>query len=161
MTKNNTSKKDKDTISAAIDLLVDNGLDLSNALSEGGVLKQLTKRLVEKALEAEMADHLGYTKYDRTHSENSRNGLSQKNLVTDNGVITVDVPRDRESTFEPAIIPKRQTRINGLDQKILSLYAKGMSLSLFQKLFDKLFFVPLECSECLLFTDDVVEDVKA
>lgn len=127
MTKNNTSKKDKDSISAAIDLLVDNGLDLSNALSEGGLLKQLTKRLVEKALKAEMAEH--HTKYDRTDSENSRNGLSQKNLVTDNGVITVDVPRDRESTVEPAIIPKRQTRINGLDQKILSLYTKGMSLS--------------------------------
>lgn len=161
MTKNNTSKKDKDTISAAIDLLVDNGLDLSNALSEGGVLKQLTKRLVEKALEAEMADHLGYTKYDRTDSENSRNGLSQKNLVTDNGVITVDVPRDRESTFEPAIIPKRQTRINGLDQKILSLYAKGMSLSDIKLQIQELYGA--EVSESLIsrITDDVVEDVKA
>jgi putative transposase len=55
--------------------------------------------------------------------------MSQKNLITDNGLITIDVPRDRDAEFEPAIIPKRQTRIEGLDQKILSLYAKGMSLS--------------------------------
>src|SRR4051794_7344842 len=122
-------KKDKDGISQAIDLLIEEGADISNLFEEGGLLKQLTKRLVEKALQSEMDEHLGYPKYERIDSANTRNGISQKNLITDNGVITIDVPRDREAHFEPALIPKRQTRINGLDQKILSLYAKGMSLS--------------------------------
>ncbi len=99
--------KDKEAISEAIDLLVNKGVDLSTVLSEGGLLKQLTKRLVERALESEMDEHLGYNKYDRTDSANSRNGVSQKNLITDNGIITIDVPRDREAEFEPVIIPKR------------------------------------------------------
>ena len=115
MTKEEINKEDKERINAAIDLLVEKGCDLTNVLKEGGLLKQLTKRLVEKALESEMTNHLGYNKYDRTNTENSRNGLSQKNLITDNGVITIDVPRDRESSFEPAIIPKPQRRIDGLD----------------------------------------------
>jgi transposase-like protein len=116
---------------------------------------------VEKALQSEMDEHLGYAKYDRIDSDNVRNGLSTKNLITDNGVITLDVPRDRESTFEPAIIPKRRTRINGLDQKILSLYAKGMSLSDIKLQIQELYGA--EVSESLIsrITDDVVEDVKA
>jgi transposase-like protein len=81
MTKNNTNKQDNEAISAAIDLLVDKGIDLSNALNEGGLLKQLTKRLVEKALQSEMDEHLGYAKYDRIDSDNVRNGLSTKNFV--------------------------------------------------------------------------------
>jgi putative transposase len=89
----------------------------------------LTKRLLEKALKAEMRDHLGYDKYDRTDVNNARNGSSQKKLISNNGVIAIDIPRDREAAFEPVIIPKRQTRIDGLDQKILSLYAKGMSVA--------------------------------
>ena len=90
-------------------------------LEKDGLLKQLTKRLVEKALTSEMDDHLGYDRYGRNDSDNSRNGISQKSLVTDNGHIKIEVPRDREARFEPAIVPKRQTRIEGLDQKILSL----------------------------------------
>ena len=133
MTKSTTNNKNNqhnnEAISEAIDLLVGKGVDLSNVLSEGGLLKQLTKRLVEKALESEMDDHLGYNRYDRTDSDNACNGYSSKNLITDNGLIAIDIPRDRKAGFEPAIIPKRQTRIDGLDQKILSLYAKGMSLA--------------------------------
>jgi hypothetical protein len=91
MTKNTSINKNNTAISEAIDLLIDKGVDLSNVLSEEGLLKQLTKRLVEKALEAEMDDHLGYSKYDRTDSNNSRNGTSLKNLITDNGPITIEV----------------------------------------------------------------------
>jgi len=154
-------KDNKDAISQAIDLLVEQGADVSNLFEEGGLLKQLTKRLVERALQSEIDDHLGYVKYDRVDSANARNGASSKNLVTDNGVISIDVPRDREATFEPAIIPKRQTRINGLDQKILSLYAKGMSLSDVKQQIQELYGA--EVSESLIskITDDVIEDVKA
>jgi putative transposase len=73
--------------------------------------------------------HLGYTKYQRNDNENARNGTNTKDVVTDNGLVEIDVPRDRGSSFAPILLPKRQNRINGLDEKILSLYAKGMSLS--------------------------------
>ena len=154
-------KKNKDSISQAIDLLIEEGADITNLFDEGGLLKQLTKRLVERALQSEIDDHLGYNKYARVDSVNSRNGISQKNLVTDNGVISIDVPRDRVATFEPAIIPKRQTRIKGLDQKILSLYAKGMSLSDIKYQIQELYGA--EVSESLIskITDDIIDDVKA
>jgi transposase-like protein len=76
-----------------------------------------------------MDNHLGYDRYDRSDFNNSRNGHYNKNLITDNGVIELNVPRDRNGNFEPAIVPKKQNRAAGLDKKILSLYAKGMSLS--------------------------------
>ncbi len=161
MSKNTINNKNNEAISEAIDLLVSKGIDLPNILNEGGLLKQLTKRLVEKALESEMDDHLGYNRYDRTESDNSRNGASSKNLITDNGLITIDTPRDRKGEFEPIIIPKRQTRIDGLDQKILSLYAKGMSLSDIKIQVHELYGA--EVSESLIskITDDVMDDVKA
>ena len=116
-------------INAAVDLLIKGDVDLSNALGEDGLIKQLSKRILELALQAEMDDHLGYNRYDRSDLQNARNGAFQKTLITNNGVIELDVPRDRNGNFEPAIVKKKQNRIAGLDQKIVSLYAKGMSLS--------------------------------
>lgn len=116
-------------VKEAVDLLVSNERDMSTILKEGGLIKQLTKALLEKALEAEMDDHLGYNKYARNSNQNSRNGTNNKNIITENGVVELEVPRDRESDFEPQLVPKRKTRIDGLDDKILSMYAKGMSLS--------------------------------
>lgn len=95
MNKKNNQNSNDSAISEAIDLLTSKGIDLSTMLSEGGLLKQFTKRLVEKALESEMDDHLGYTKYTRTDTDNARNGVSSKNLIIDNGLITIEVPRDR------------------------------------------------------------------
>jgi len=156
-----TKNKENEAITEAINLLVDKGVDLSTMLGEGGLLKQLTKRLVEKALESEMNDHLGYNRYDRACSDNSRNGASSKTIITDNGLITLDIPRDRKAGFEPAIIPKRQTRIDGLDQKILSLYAKGMSLSDIKIQVEELYGAQISESLISKITDDVMEDVKA
>lgn len=156
-----SKNKDKEAISEAIDLLVHKGVDLSTVLSEGGLLKQLTKRLVERALESEMDEHLGYNKYDRTDSANARNGVSQKNLITDNGLITIDVPRDRQAEFEPAIIPKRQVRVDGLDQKILSLYAKGISLSDIKLQIQELYGADISESLISKITDDIMDDVRA
>ena len=113
----------------AMDIIINSGADLSNMFKEGGLLKQLTKNLVERALKAELDDHLGYDKYEHSNDiVNSRNGVSKKNLITNNGVIELEVPRDRDSSFEPMLVPKRTTRLEGLDDKIISLYAKGMSV---------------------------------
>ena len=89
----------------------------------------LTKLTVEAALKGEMDHHLGYDKHDTTghHSGNSRNGYSYKKLKGDHGEFDLQIPRDRNANFEPQLIKKGQSRITGMDEQILSLYAKGMS----------------------------------
>ncbi len=100
-----------------------------DVLGQNGLLKQLVKGVVERALEAEMTDHLGYDKNNPqgNNSGNSRNGHSKKKLQSDHGPIPLEVPRDRQGSFAPQIIPKGQRRLPGFDDKILALYARGMS----------------------------------
>jgi putative transposase len=96
---------------------------------EGGVLQQLTKRLLESALEGEITDHLGYDKHDPAGrgTGNSRNGARAKTVLTDIGPVEVDVPRDRDASFEPRIVAKRQKRLGGVDEMVISLAAKGLT----------------------------------
>lgn len=98
-------------------------------LGKDGIFKQLQKRLLEKALGAELTVHLGYEKHDPAgkNSGNSRNGTSAKTIKGEFGKVALDVPRDREGTFEPQIIAKGQRRFEGFDQAIISLYARGMT----------------------------------
>jgi transposase-like protein len=95
----------------------------------GGLLAGLTKRLLEAALEGEMTGHVGYEPHDPAghHSGNSRNGSRTKTVLTDIGPIELDVPRDRNGTFEPVIVPKRRRRLGGVDEMVLSLSAKGLT----------------------------------
>src|SRR4028118_2059055 len=98
-------------------------------LSQDGLLQQLTKALVERALNGEMTHHLGYEKHSPSgnNSGNSRNGTTQKTVKGKRGQIEIEVPRDRNSQFEPQLVKKNQTRFDGLDEKIISLYARGMA----------------------------------
>src|ERR1700738_1515262 len=95
-----------------------------------GLFKRLKKALIERALGAELSEHLGYEKGDPAGrgSGNSRNGTSAKTVLTDDGEIDIAVPRDRAGSFEPLLIAKGQTRFDGFDEKILSLYARGMTV---------------------------------
>ena len=145
----------------ALDLLLEGDVDLSNALGQGGLIKQLTKALLERALSAEMDDHLGYDRYSRSEINNARNGSYSKNLITDNGVIELAVPRDRNGDFEPAIVAKKQNRVLGLDKKILSLYAKGMSLSDIKKQIHELYEADISESLISKITDGVMDEVRA
>jgi putative transposase len=90
---------------------------------EGGLLQALTKRLLESALEGEITDHLGYARHDAAgdNSGNSRNGKRSKTVVTDIGPVEIEVPRDRAGTFEPRIVKKRQRRLSGVDEMVLSV----------------------------------------
>ena len=99
-------------------------------IGENGLLKQLTKLLVEKALDAEMTEHLEHNKNHPIQNllGNARNGKSKKTLKGDFGELPIEVPRDRQGSFEPQLIPKHQTRWTGFDDKILSLYARGMTV---------------------------------
>ena len=102
------------------------GLQLTG---EGGLLQQLTKRLLESALEGEITDHLGYDKHDPAgkNGGNSRNGTRGKTVLTDVGPVEIAVPRDREGSFEPKIVKKRQRRLSGVDEMVISLSAKGLT----------------------------------
>jgi transposase-like protein len=95
----------------------------------GGLLGQLTKNVLETALDAEMAEHLGYEKHDPAghNSGNSRNGTRSKTVLTEIGPVEIEVPRDTESTFEPQIVKKRQRRLTGVDEIVLSLTARGLT----------------------------------
>ena len=131
-------------------------------IGENGLLKQLTKLLVEKALEAEMAEHLGHDKHEPVANPagNTRNGKSKKTLKGDFGELPIEIPRDRHSTFEPQIIPKHQTRWAGFDEKILSLYARGMTVREIQSHLEEIYGVEVSPSLISSVTDAVVEEVK-
>jgi putative transposase len=98
-------------------------------LGQDGLLQQLTKALVERALGGELTHHLGYEKHSATgdNSGNSRNGTTPKTLRGKRGQVRIDVPRDRNGEFEPQLIKKGQTRFDGLDENIIFLYARGMT----------------------------------
>ncbi len=102
------------------------GLQLTG---EGGLLQQLTERLLESALEGEIADHLGYDKHDPAgkNGGSSRNGTRSKTVLTDVGPVEITVPRDRDGSFEPKIVKKRQKRLTGVDEMVISLAAKGLT----------------------------------
>jgi transposase-like protein len=117
---------DEQLISMLVDRARTQGLQLTG---EGGLLQQLTKRVLESALEGEITDHVGYEKHDAAGrgSGNSRNGSRAKTVLTDVGPVEVKVPRDTAGTFEPQIVRKRQRRLTGVDEMVLSLSAKGLT----------------------------------
>ena len=96
---------------------------------EGGLLGRLTKMVMEGALEGELDDHLGYGKHNPAGRDggNSRNGHRAKTVITDTGPVEIAVPRDRESSFDPKIVAKRQRRLTGVDDMVISLSAKGLT----------------------------------
>ncbi len=108
-----------------IDQLLEDNNTLESLLGEDGLLKQLTKRIAERALEADMDHHLGYRKHEqaRRNTGNSRNGKSQKTVRCIHGEMDLDVPRDRNREFEPQLVRKGEKHLNGFDELIISLYA--------------------------------------
>ena len=132
-------------------------------IGENGLLKQLTKRLVERALEAEMTEHLGHTKNASVANVagNARNGKSKKTLKGDFGELPIDVPRDRHASFEPQIVPKHQTRWTGFDDKILSLYARGMTVREIQGHLHEMYGAEVSPSLISSVTDAVMDEAKA
>lgn len=148
-------------LSQAMDLIVESGADLKTLFEQDGLFKKLTKSLVERALNAELSAHLGYDKYERATSSNSRNGTSKKKLLTDSGAIDLEVPRDRDGDFAPQLLPKYKTKIDGFNDKVISLYAKGMSVSDIKTQLSEL-YGGAEISTALIskITDEVLDEVE-
>lgn len=131
-------------------------------IGEGGLLKQLTQRLVERALQAEMTEHLGYAKHKSMANPagNTRNGTSKKTLKGELGALQIEVPRDRNGSFEPRLIPKLQTRWTGFDDKILSLYARGMTVREIQSHLEEMYGTEISPTLISSVTDAVMEELK-
>ena len=129
---------------------------------ENGLFKQLKKALIERALSAELTEHLGYEKGDPAGrgTGNSRNGRSSKTLLTEDGELEIAVPRDRAGSFEPQLIAKGQTRFDGFDDKILSLYARGMTVREIQGHLAELYGAQVSPDLISRVTDAVLEEVR-
>ena len=132
-------------------------------LGENGILKQLTKAIVERALQAELAIHLGHDKHEAVvnDSGNTRNGSSAKTLKSDFGALPIDIPRDRNGSFEPQLVAKHQTRWTGFDDKILSLYARGMTVREIQSHLEEMYGAEVSPTLISSVTDAVMDEVKA
>jgi putative transposase len=144
-------------------LLADHGRRPEDIAGENGLLKQLTKGLLERALQAEMTDHLGYQKHDPAghHSGNSRNGKSRKKLKGDFGELELETPRDRNGSFEPQIVGKNQTRWTGFDAKILSMYARGMTTREIQGHLEEIYGIEVSPTLISNVTEEVQDEVRA
>jgi transposase-like protein len=134
----------------------------SDLLGEGGVLKELTKALLERALGAELSHHLGYEKGTGKEQkrENTRNGLSRKRVITDNGVVELAIPRDREGSFEPQIVPKGERRLAGFDERVLALYARGLTVREIQAFVREQYGVDVSPDLISSVTDSVLDEVQ-
>ena len=132
-------------------------------LGSEGVLRDLTKRLVERALQGEMTAHLGYEKHasEGRDGGNSRNGSSSKRVKADFGEVEIAVPRDRAGDFDPQLVRKGQRRLAGFDEKVLALYARGMTVREIQGHLHELYGVEVSPTLISDVTDAVLEDVKA
>jgi putative transposase len=119
----------KELLDGLLDQLLKDYKKPEDILGEEGLLKQFSKAVLERALGAELTEHLGYEKHDPAGygKGNARNGTTEKTLKGKSGEVTIEVPRDRNGTFEPQIVKKHQTRFDGFDEKILSMYARGMT----------------------------------
>jgi len=148
---------------AVIDELLAGAQTEQEITGQGGLLGQLTKRMLERAMEVELTDHLGY----EPHAEppggtgNTRNGSTPKTLITEHGEVQVNTPRDRAGSFEPRIVRKRQRRFEGFDEKILALYARGMSTRDISAHLEEIYGVQVGRDLISKVTDAVIEDARA
>jgi putative transposase len=145
-----------------LDQLLVNYEKPEDLLGEEGLFKQLKKALIERALGAELTEHLGYEKGDPAGrgSGNNRNGVSSKTILTSDGEIDISVPRDRAGSFEPQLIPKGQTRFEGFDDKILSLYARGMTVREIQGHLTEIYGIDVSPDLISRVTDAVLDEVR-
>lgn len=145
-----------------IDSLLADNKKPEDLIGEHGLLKQLTKRLIERALEAEMAEHLGHGKHEPVANPagNARNGRSKKTLKGEFGELPIEIPRDRLASFEPQLVPKHQTRWAGFDDKILSLYARGMSVREIKAHLEEMYGTEVSPTLISSVTDAVMDEVR-
>lgn len=125
----------------------------------GGLLGNLTKTVLETALEAEMTEHLGYEKHRASPGENARNGTCSKTVLTEVGAVQIEVPRDRDGSFEPKIVRKRQRRLDGIDEIVLSLTARGLTTGEVAAHFEDVYGASVSKDTISKITDKAIEEM--
>jgi transposase-like protein len=128
-----------------------------NLVGPGGLLSGLTKTVLESALEAEMTEHLGYGPNEKAYQPNSRNGVRSKTIKTEIGPVELDVPRDRDCTFEPKMVPKRKRRLGGLSDMVLSLSARGLTHGEISAHLKEIYGTDVSKDTITRITDSVIE----
>jgi len=155
-------KKEKDIIDQLLDNIDFRGLTQDEVVGQDGLIKQLTGRILQKALEAEMTEHLGYEKNSNTgdNSGNNRNGHTEKTVLLENQSATIEVPRDRNGTFEPVIIPKHEKRVPLFNDQIISMYSRGMSDREIQGHLEEIYNIEVSPDLISRVTNAVLDEVK-
>src|SRR5947209_13965720 len=146
-----------------VDELLQGARTEEEIVGPGGLLARLTKRLVERAMEVELTDHLGYERHQEPPggTGNTRNGSMPKSLATEHGPVAIETPRDRQGTFEPKIARQRQRRFEGFDEKILALYSRGLSTRDIEAHLEEIYGVKVGRDLISRVTDAVMDDVRA
>ena len=162
-TRGKAGRKQRELEDAALDALLGEGSDPTNPTELGAVFRQLQKRLAERMLAGELTEHSGYAPGEEKPAaqENYRNGTTPKTVLTEAGALPLDIPRDREGTFAPQLVPKGVRRLPQFDANVLSLYARGMSVREIQGHLEQLYQVEVSPATISAVTDAVLEDVTA
>jgi transposase-like protein len=155
-------KKEKDIIDQMLDNIDFRGLTQDEVVGRDGLIKQLTGRILQKALEAEMTGHLGYEKNSNAgdNSGNSRNGHTEKTVLLENQSTLIDIPRDRNGTFEPVIIPKHEKRVPLFNDQIISMYARGMTDREIQGHLEEIYNIEVPHDLICRVTNAVLDEVR-
>jgi transposase-like protein len=160
-------RKEKDIIDQLLDNIDFHGLTQDEVVGQDGLIKQLTGRILQRALEAEMTEHLGYEKNSNAgdNSGNSRNGHTEKTVLLENGKTAIDVPRDRNGTFEPIIVPKHEKRrtvgsMPLFNDQVISMYASGMSDRKIREHIERIYNVEVSPDMVSRITDAVIDEVR-
>jgi transposase-like protein len=154
--------KEKDIIDRMLDTIDFRGLTQDEVVGQGGLIKQLTGRILQRALEAEMTEHLGYEKNSNAgdNNGNSRNGHTEKTVLLENQSAIIEIPRDRNSTFEPIIVPKHEKRISLFNDQIISMYSFGMSDKQIREHLEKVYDIDVSPDLISRVTNEVLDEVK-
>ena len=155
------AKKKPDKLDKLLDALTENAT-AEEILKDGSILKELQKRFIERALEAEMTNHLGYEKNspDGNNTGNSRNGQTSKTVTGPEGKFEIETPRDRDGSFEPQLIRKRQVRLEGFDEKVIAFYSRGMTTREIQEQLKEVYGTEVSPTLISRVTDAVLDEVK-
>ena len=156
------NEKEKGIVDQILDTINFKGLTQNEVVGQDGLIKRLTGRILQKALEAEMTEHLGYEKNSNAgdNSGNSRNGHTEKTILLENQSTTIEVPRDRNSTFEPIIVPKHEKRSPLFNDQIISMYSFGMTDRDIQSHLEKIYNVEVSPDLISRVTNAVLEEVR-
>jgi len=155
-------RREKDSLDLMLDTIDFKGLTQKEVVGQGGLIKQLTGKILQRMLDAEMTEHLGYEKHSNAgdNSGNSRNGYSEKRVLLENQSATIEVPRDRNGSFEPIIVPKHERRLPILNDQIISMYSFGMTNRDIKAHLEKMYNVEVSPDLISRVTDAVIEEVR-